>query len=674
MSLFIILALIFLFIFFIFIVFYLTIRFKRVMLCVCLLFVVIAFSLYTAGYLSSGSGFADALFAALRGLFSTARMFSINDDYEVLNNVQGTQWLTENVWIKILLWCCYISALIIVQTALIALFGRKLIDNFRLNFGSHKELYIIKGSDKNALLLAENIVTHDMEKKHPDKKRLIIFLLEEDDDEKKIYEKASRFGGIVRVLDRDHDFSYFLKKAKLKRRNWLNNFIKEKKYNIVLMSKDASILDDVQLIAEYAKENTLNPEKLDVFVFTLSEWDREKIEEITQAKDGNQRKYPCTFHIVNEIDLLTRQMIEKHPPFECPGLNLSGGKAARNFTVMILGFGPVGQSALLRLVMNGQFMGSRMRAIIIDKDIDNLRDCFLHRYPGLKLCCDMEFENINVQCKEFFTLLDFILQDKRNNVDYIVAALHGDEINKQTALDIKHHYERKGIKALPFIAVTEMNGNLCETKQVITVSQKDKSLHETKQDEKIFVFGSRYEVYKESVVIREQADIMAEAVNDVYGGQPWHELEWFLQESNRAAADFIPAMLKLAGCNEKDAIEKKTLTNDNSLAEILAQTEHLRWNAFHAAMGYRPIDIEEMNRRFNEYNGNGNSLDFARRDSKARLQVCLVHWDELDKISEAYRKLANHTENLKEQKRDFKMNDRHIIENIPKFLEAAGKK
>jgi hypothetical protein len=662
----ILLLVLILFVISLFAVLFLITRYKYIILGICIFFVAVSFTIYTAGYLSSGTGFADALLAALHGIISTARMFSIDEDYHILAEVPGTQWITENIWVQILFWFCYVSVLIIVETVFITIFGRKLIDYLRLQFGLHKEVYLIKGSDKNALLLAENIVTHDSKQKKPDNKRLFVLLAEENDVGKEIIEKTARFGGIVQALDRKRDLPYCLKKAKLKRRNRLYNIfvklniIKEKKYNIVLMPNDESALDDVRTIAEYAKENSVNPEKLDIFVFTSSEWEREKIEEITQAKEGVKCKYPCTFHIVNEVELLTRQMIEKHPPYECPALNFSGGVTSHNFTVMILGFGSVGQSALLRLVMNGQFMGSHMRAIIVDRNIDDLRDCFLHRYPGLKLCCDMEFKNINVQREEFFTLLD-----KRQNVDYIVAALHGDEINKQTTLDIRRHYERRGIKALPFIAVAELNGSLYKTRQ----TEKD----EKKQDEKIFVFGSREEVYKESVIIREKTDRMAKAVNDVYkemyGGQPWHELDWFLQESNRAVADFIPAMLKLAGRNEKEAIEKMALTDDGSFAEILAKTEHLRWNAFHAAMGYSPITIEKMKQRYNEYCGNGNRLDFARRDSKARLHVCLVHWDELDKISEAYRELEKRAG--KEPKRGFKENDRDIIRNIPEFLKKA---
>ena len=517
-----------------------------------------------------------------------------------------------------------------------------------MRFGPHNEVYVIKGNDKNALLLAENIATHDMEEKRPDKKRLIVFLLDEDDDEEKIHKKAVHFEGIVQVLDRKHDLSYCLNKARLGKRSWLG---KEKKYAVILMPRNESAPDDACHTAEFAKRRGVTPDKLDIYVFTSSEWDREKIEEITQAKDGEQRKYPYTFHIVSEVDLLIRQMIEKHPPFECPGLNFSSGKAGRNFTVMILGFGTVGQSALLRLVMNGQFVGSRMRAVIVDKDIEHLREHFLYRHPSLQLCCETEYMSFDVRDEDFYKMLN-----EKCHLDYIVVSLNDDVLSKQMALDIRLHYERKN-SDIPFIAVSEKCG----------------SLRQTKQDDKLFVFGCQEDIYNESVIIREKTDRMAKAVNDaykkMYGGQLWHELDWFLQESNRAAADFIPAMLKLAKLNEKEAIDKNTLTDDISLAEILAQTEHLRWNAFHTVMGYRPIDIKEMKRRFNEYNGNGNRLDYARRDSKARLQVCLVPWDELDEISGAYRELERLTSI--EPKRNFKENDHEIIRNIPMFLRTA---
>lgn len=136
-------------------------------------------------------------------------------------------------------------------------------------------------------------------------------------------------------------------------------------------------------------------------------------------------------------------------------------------------------------------------------------------------------------------------------------------------------------------------------------------------------------------------------------------------------ANFIPAMLKLANISEEKAIEEEALTEDPALAEVLAETEHLRWNAFHAAMGYETISIDEMQKRFGAYNGDSDPLEYARRDSGDRLHVCLAPWNDLDAVSETYRELAHRTDNKKEQMRDFKANDRSIVQYIPKFLRAA---
>jgi hypothetical protein len=613
------------------------------------------FFFYSYGYLSSGTSPADALLVALRGTIRTVRMFALENDYGELVNEQGTQWMGNYLLPQIVFWLCHVSALIIVQAALFSLFGWKLINWARLHLGLHREMYLIKGGGKYALMLGENIATQDNPQQLPKKNRLVAFLIEEDEDEKKIREKAAHFGGIVQISDRNCDLSHYL--GLINPGKWNQ---RGRKYYVVFTQKDASAPDDIQLTVEFAKEKAVDSKNLDIFVLTSSEWDRERIEAITQAKEGGHRKYPYTIHIINEADLLTRQMTEAHPPFECPGLNFNEtnrtGIAARDFTVMILGFGTAGQHALLRLIMNGQFVGSTMRAIVVDREIEHLRERFLHRYPSLDICCKIDFKNFDVRDKAFFELLK-----ETGNIDYIVAALSDGGMNRQTALDIRLHYERKDI-ALPFIAVYE----------------KDSGLHDTRQDEKVFSFGCREAIYKEAVIIREETDLMARAVHEVYGGNPpWQELDWVLQESNRASADFIPAMLRLAGLSGETAGKRQALTDDPSLAETLAKTEHLRWNAFHAVMGFRLMSIEEMRRRFEKYDDEKNTrthLDFCRRDSKARLQVCLVKWDELDEVTEAYRELACKADNAKEQKRDFKDNDRYIIESIPKFLqEAKGK-
>ncbi|MCL1987073.1 MAG: hypothetical protein FWG64_03770 [Firmicutes bacterium] len=571
-------------------------------------------------------------------------MFVLNEDFGVFADTQAL-WITENIYMRILLWICHISALIIFQTAMISLFGQRLVDRFRLQLGFHREVYIIKGGDKNAVILGENIATQDNPKSSADPKRLIVFLLEEEDDAEKFRKKINHFGGIARVLDRNHDIKYQLNMARLGN-NWL---LPAKKYKIILMSQNASVADEAHHIANLASDKNVPSENLDIFAFVSSEWEREKIENLTQKKNEEKPKYQYTFHIVNEVDLLIRRMIENHPPFACPGLNFSNGKAARSFCVLIIGFGTVGQSALLRLIMNGQFVGGKMCAIVVDKNINDLKDCFLHRYPSLQISCDIDFRDYDVQCDKFFGLLN-----ATENIDYVVTALNSDELNKRTAQDVQLHYERNG-KILPFIAISEKNG------------------FQHENEENPFVFGCREEIYKHSVIIREENDRMAKAMNkfykEKYGGVDWHELSWFKQESNRASTDFISAMLYLVDpkLNAEEAAKMQAIA-EGDLEETLSETEHIRWNAFHVAMGYRLMNIDEMRQRFEKTK----NPKKASQDEQAKLHVCLVSWYELDAVSEAYKKLQSLAN--EEPTHDYKNNDRDIIKYIPEILQKMEEK
>jgi tetratricopeptide (TPR) repeat protein len=612
------------------------------------------FLVYSTAYASEGKGVESILFSTIHAIFSSARMFFTSDDFPYLNDINAA-FFFDDIWIQTLFWFCHTLSLFVTASALIAVFGRNLIDRARMHIGLYRNVYIIIGLSQESILLGRNIVTHDGRVKRPDSDRLVVFLIDQDDDQKQIHEKVSGFGGIVIPIDDDNDLLFAISKTYFGR--WRG---KNKKYKFIFMQNEFSHTGSIMNIAEFAKEKKNDDDrvenKAEFYIFTEKEWEKDSIEKLSGEKDNvtGKRKYPHTFHIADEIEISTRQLISVCPPYKCLAEKnvFENARAKRDFTVMILGFGRIGHRSLLRLIQNGQFAGSRMRAIVVDQEADHLRERFLHRYPSLDMCCKIDFRNIDVRDKAFFDLLE-----EAGNIDYIVAALSNDEMSRQAAKDIRLYYERKNIK-LPFIA--------------IAVYEKDSGLQNTGQDENVFSFGCREDVYKEAIIIREETDRMARAVYDVYteGKKekiPWHEVDLFEQESNRASADFIPAMLALAGLKEEDARKKKTLTEDHKLAENLAITEHLRWNAFHAAMGYRPMGIEEMRRRFEKYQGDPKEhLNFCRKDPKNRLHVCFVSWDELDKISEAYRELEKRAD--KKPERDFKKNDRSIIENIPDFL------
>ena len=93
--------------------------------------------------------------------------------------------------------------------------------------------------------------------------------------------------------------------------------------------------------------------------------------------------------MAGESVLATRLMILKQPPVEA--IPFKRGVAQRDFVVLIVGFGPLGQQALRRLVMNGQFVGSRMRAVVVDADAQDRADAFCREYPAMEGCCTLEY-------------------------------------------------------------------------------------------------------------------------------------------------------------------------------------------------------------------------------------------------------------------------------------------
>ena len=111
----------------------------------------------------------------------------------------------------------------------------------------------------------------------------------------------------------------------------------------------------------------------------------------------------------------------------------------------------------------------------------------------------------------------------------------------------------------------------------------------------------------------------------------WHETDYFSRESCRASADFIPAMLEMAHITEDEAKDSEIFEaklHTSGLLENLAIAEHLRWNAFHYAMGFIPMSFEEVTNRYNQ------GIKPFQKDMSQLKHACLVGWDELDDLSE----------------------------------------
>ena len=72
------------------------------------------------------------------------------------------------------------------------------------------------------------------------------------------------------------------------------------------------------------------------------------------------------------------------------------------------------------------------------------------------------------------------------------------------------------------------------------------------------------------------------------------------------------------------------------MLENLAQTEHLRWCAFHYAMGYRPMPEAVWRERAatcQKQLRDGQAPLRIGKDSILKLHACLTGWEELDALS-----------------------------------------
>ena len=135
--------------------------------------------------------------------------------------------------------------------------------------------------------------------------------------------------------------------------------------------------------------------------------------------------------------------------------------------------------------------------------------------------------------------------------------------------------------------------------------------------------------------------------------------------SSRASADFFPAFLRAAGVSREAVLQDGwTLTDEQKKA--FGETEHLRWCAFHYAMGYTAMSRDQFEK---------NAAKWAQcqkegvpcpvkisKDARARRHACLVPWDELDALSERENELTGRTT-------DYRQMDINNVLAVPKLLQ-----
>lgn len=351
--------------------------------------------------------------------------------------------------------------------------------------------------------------------------------------------------------------------------------------------------------------------------------------------------------VFREEGLAARLLIRQYPP--CDAISFDAdGRAKEDFEAVLIGFGQTGQAVLRNLVMNGQFEGSTFRAAVFSPNCNAVNGYFSRSFPQVLEHYDISFHPHDGRSTELY---DHLLR-RGERIRYLVISVGSEGLNQEIAGELSAFFGKMGWK-IPIY--------LCSHQGVREYSA-DASR------------GQFHGLYRPEVLSMGGIDRMAMVVNHHYQGDSdrgalaeWMDCDYFSRMSCRATADFIPAVLRMAGKTEAQALSGGWSFTPEQL-ENLSRTEHLRWCAFHYCMGFRPMSREEYDRRAELHQqqkamGIPNPIRIGK-DMEKRTHACLVDWEELEELSRRESAIMGKPVNY------WSLDSENVLV-LPKLLQAA---
>lgn len=587
--------------------------------------------LYTIAYLGDSKSLGEVLGAVLHALFSTLGMFLGRSEYQTL--VRTGTWMVENQWIMVVYWLMHLCAVFVSASVLLSTLGKKMLQTLRLRLAQRRRpVYLVYGLHEESLFLGRDLSRKD--------KGLVVYIAPKPAPE--WTEQALLFGAVVRqepYLPNGGINTRLMRTLGLKQNGKRCFFV------LALDSSETTNIAIVRAVVDYANGQAIAPERLRLYLRSLGELDFSQLAEFEQR---NGSRYDVD--AFSDAELAARLLIHESPPYRTMQFDANGA-TTEDFSALIIGFGKVGQHTLRQIVMNSQFAGSKFTATVVDRDCGRICGQFTRRYMGMLQAYDIQFEGIDVRSDAFYTLLDKLAP----KLKYIAVCLPNDDACYETTADLERYFARMDETERPSILVSVAN------KRYVATTGKN-----------IRFFDRQQQVFSANILLRDTLDQMALAVNLSYSeymhtqsdaARAWREASYFSRESCRASADFIPAMLYAAGFNSaqppKEEAFVQCVCNVPSTLENLSITEHLRWNAFHFAMGYTTMTQQEVRQRAEA------SISPIQKDPARLLHACLISWNELDTLSKLVGTLTKRPE------LDYKELDRINVLQIPRTLALA---
>ena len=354
-------------------------------------------------------------------------------------------------------------------------------------------------------------------------------------------------------------------------------------------------------------------------------------------------------NVFDTADLAARALIRTCPPWNYMHFD-AGGRATEDFDCAVAGFGQHGQAVLKKLVMNGQFAGSTFHAAVFSPNVENESGFLEEDSPELLRQYDIRRYASDARSGTFYEYIRTHL----GSLKMIVICTGDEALNREISDNLMLYLRRNHAER---ICVVQCDENGVRTQETVG---------------KPVV---RTEICTLNYLSAREADRLAILLNSTYDDsdrsdwEKWMACDSFGKMSSRASADFIPAFIRISG-SSREEILAGTWNPDDRMRQVLGETEHLRWCAFHYAMGYVPMsrmefeaNIEAFTRLLEEGKLPGFRISKNREERK---HACLIPWEELDALSAEENRITGRNV-------DYKQVDINNVMALPKLLLAEEK-
>ena len=575
------------------------------------------------GLLIYGSCYAalldNALLAVLRSAFSVCTLFLGENGYDLICDAP----LMQYAWVEAVFWILQFMGVFAATGAAVSVIGARFLRRLRLYVNRRKKLAIIYHVSQETVSFARQLLE--------DRHNAILFV--DDAPDSDCIDTIASLNCALRT-DRDalEATECFLKSVGISpRRHHVTLYalsddeISNQMYAAALLTscqKRGIASDQLSLSIIGAEDRTENH-------LLASE---------TSYGFGN-------VIAVNAADMAARLLVHRRPLCDCIQFD-KAGTALQDFHALVIGCGSAGQAVIKQLVMNGQFEGSHFRLTLFDPNYDEVMGKMLFECRELFQTYSIDVHRHDARSTRMYSFLS----ENLNRLHYIVVCTGDDDLNNEIAVQLRHFITLQG---------SNLAVHLCSSRGV-RVIEEDLSLH--------------WDVYTSDVLSSEKIDRMAMLLNQSYcqgngrtAEENWRSCDYFSRMSSRASADYAASFLRMAHCTVEDAVRGQWQLSAE-LLENMARSEHLRWCAFHYAMGFRAMTSQEFQERCEVYlmekSAQGSTKYRIGKDLIRRIHCCLIPWEQLDSLSESENKVTGgHV--------DYKQMDRDNVLALPELLRAC---